>query len=79
MDIQSELSSVFQTVFDREDLQVYDAMTANDVDGWDSVSHISLVISIEEHFKVRLTTSEVSALKNVGDMMGLIKKKLGHA
>ena len=51
-------------------------MTAADVDGWDSITHISLVISIEDHFKIRLSTAEVAGLKNVGEMLGLLKNKL---
>ena len=48
---------------------------AEDVDGWDSLTHIRLVVSIEKNLKIRFTASEISSLENVGDLISLIEKK----
>lgn len=76
--IQKELTEVFQMVFDQPELVLSDSTTAKDVNGWDSITHISLVVAIEEHFNVRLSTSEVMRLKNVGEMVALLHKKTGR-
>ncbi len=51
-------------------------MTAADVENWDSLTHINLIVGIERQFKVRFTTAEVSSLKEVGDLRTLIQQKL---
>lgn len=76
MDVMHELNQVFKDVFDRPELVIHENTTASDVAGWDSIQHISLVIAVEEHFNVRLSTADVTKLKNVGDMIQLIKGKL---
>jgi acyl carrier protein len=50
-------------------------MTAADVDGWDSLSHIDLIVAVEKRFRIRLTTGEVRGLNNVGDFIALISRK----
>ena len=76
-EITRSLTEVFRDVFDNDTLVIGDATTARDVDGWDSLHHINLVVAVEKHFKVKLTTREVNGLNNVGDMISLIEKKLG--
>lgn len=76
MNIRNELNQVFKNVFDHPSIEIYDAMTANDLEGWDSLAHITLMIAIEDHFKVELTTPEVSDLKNVGEMIQLLSRKI---
>ena len=73
--IFEQLNSVFQDVFDDDDLIVEAATTAQDVDGWNSLAHIRLVVSIEKAFKLRFSAAEISSLKNVGDMATLILRK----
>jgi len=53
-------------------------MTANDVENWDSLTHIDLIVAIEKEFRVRFTTAEVSGLKNVGELESLVEKKVGR-
>jgi acyl carrier protein len=69
------LTEIFRDVFDDESLVLTDAMTANDVEGWDSLSHINLIVAIEKAFKIRFTTAEVTNLKNVGELSALIQRK----
>ena len=73
--IFEQLNSVFQDVFDDDDLVVEGTTTAQDVDGWNSLAHIRLVVSIEKAFKLRFSAAEISSLKNVGDMASLILRK----
>jgi acyl carrier protein len=73
--VKQTLDAVFQDVFDDSSLEVRDDMTAADIEGWDSLSHINLIVAVEKKFQVRLTTAEVRGLNNVGDFMALIVKK----
>lgn len=76
MDIKTELTRIFQEVFDDETLEIRPEMTADDVDGWDSLSHVNLVVAVERSFKIRFGFGETHILKNVGDLLALIEKKL---
>ena len=73
--LQQRLTSTFQKVFHDPSLEISRSMTANDVEDWDSLTHINLIVAIEREFKVKFTTGEVSALKNVGDLMDVIARK----
>ena len=73
--ILEQLNLVFQDVFDAEDLSVKVETTAKDVDGWNSLAHIRLMVSIEKKFKCRFSAAEISGLKNVGEMVSLIARK----
>jgi acyl carrier protein len=74
--VTSKLTSVFQDVFDDPALHIRRDMTAADVDGWDSLKHLRLILSIEREFKIRLPSTKVTGLKNVGDMIDLIRSYL---
>lgn len=75
-DIRSRLNIVFQDVFDDPGIQVRDDMTAEDIEGWDSVAHITLILSVEEAFGVRLNAAEIGKLSNVGAMIDLLHRML---
>lgn len=74
--LHEKLERVFRSVFDREDLTVSDATTADDVEGWDSLAQINLIVGAEGVFGVRFQTAEIKALKNVGHFKRLIADKL---
>ena len=74
-EITDRLNQVFQEVFDNDELQIFDEMTAKDVEEWDSVEHISLVIATEQEFGFRLNAAEVVHLANVGDMIDLLMER----
>jgi acyl carrier protein len=63
-------------VFDDDSVTATENMTADDVEGWDSLSHIRLMVSIERHFKIKFTNAEVAKLLNVGDLKKAIEAKL---
>lgn len=73
-----ELNKIFQRVFDDEDISITPESTSNDIEGWDSLSHVNLVVSIEKHFKIRFRSSEIIKWKNVGQMYDSIVEKLGE-
>ena len=75
-EIRARLNETFRDVFDDPTLEINPEMTAADVEEWDSLSHISLIVAVEKAFGVRFTTGEVQALKNVGDFSALIGSKV---
>lgn len=75
MDALEKLQDVFRTVFDDDSIVIQRATTAQDLEAWDSVQHVSLMLEAESVFGVRFTTSEMAYLKNVGDWVVLIEKK----
>lgn len=72
------LTPIFRDVLDNDDLVIAPATTAADVDGWDSLAHIRLVVSIEKALGMRFTADEVASLQNVGDLASLVLKKQGN-
>jgi acyl carrier protein len=74
-EIYEKLTPVFRDVFDDESLTPIAAMSADDVEDWDSLSHIRLVVAIEKAFSIRFSTAELGNLKTVADLVGLIAAK----
>lgn len=77
MEDLKKLQEIFRDVFDEKDLEITAETTAKDIEEWDSFAQISLIVDIEKEFSVKFNLEEVSELKNVGDMLELIKKKRG--
>jgi acyl carrier protein len=77
--ILTRLTSIFREVFDDDDLVLKPELTANDVDGWDSLAHIRLILSVQKAFGVKFSAVEMSRLKNVGDLVALTKRKQAPA
>lgn len=74
--IYARLAEIFQDVFDESSIQVTPDLSAKDVDGWDSLTHIRLILTIEKAFKIKFSTSEIGKLENVGDLVAVIKAKV---
>ena len=74
--ICKELDEVFKDVFDDEDIHVNENTTADDIEDWDSLEHINLVVAIENTFNMKFKMSEVTSMKNVGEMADLILERL---
>ena len=78
-DTRDHVQEVFREVFDDNSLSLRDDMTAVDVDGWDSLVHLNLIIAIEKAFAIRFATAEISRLnsagQNVGSLVGIVKRK----
>ncbi len=76
MDTLERVTPIFHQVFEDDSIVIKRDTTADDVDAWDSLSHINLVIAIEMAFNIRFALGELQALKNVGEMCDLIDKKV---
>ena len=74
-DVMFRLTNVFREQFEDETLNLSRTTTAQDVQGWDSLMHINMIAAIEREFKIRFTTREITALRNVGDLLDLIAGK----
>ena len=70
------LASIFREVFDDDEIEMDEALTADDVEAWDSLSNIRMIVAVEEDFDVRFSTAEFSRLKNVGEFVDLILQKV---
>ncbi|NQT40869.1 MAG: acyl carrier protein [Planctomycetes bacterium] len=71
-----QLNDVFQEVFDDDELLTTRATTAADVEDWDSLMHVTLIVNVEKEFGVRFLSSEVAGLKSVGELVDLIDSKV---
>jgi len=78
-DTKSELQDIFRNVFADDELNLTDSTSADDIEGWDSMMMINLMIAIEKKFKIRFAAAEIANLKgegqNIGTMVALIEKK----
>jgi acyl carrier protein len=77
MAITEKLTQVFREVFDDDTLVLTDKMTADDVDAWDSLSHVNLMIAIEIAFGIEFKQNEIQSFANVGELRQSIEEKLG--
>lgn len=75
-EILNRLQPIFQDVFDDEDIVVTDETNAEQIEDWDSLSHIRLVVAIEKEFDIKFAFGDLNDLKNVGEMIDLIIDKL---
>ena len=78
-EILDELSTVFRDVFDDETIALRPETTAEDIDGWDSQAHVTLVVATEMHFGIKFRTAELESLRNVGDFAQLIQARLASS
>ena len=74
-DIINRLNTIFREVFEDGSIQVTQEMTANDVEKWDSLSHLAMVIAVEKEFRIKFKLKELVSMKNVGDLINTIVSK----
>jgi acyl carrier protein len=75
-EILETLKALMIDVFDLDDVAVTEQTTAEDIEEWDSLSHVRLMVAIERKFGFRFTNSEIEALSNVGDLVKIIESKV---
>lgn len=70
------LNEIFREVFDDDQINVNDSTTADDIEDWDSLEHINLIVAIEKKYKIKFNMGEVNSFKNVGEMVDRIIERL---
>jgi acyl carrier protein len=74
--ILSDVNKIFIDVLDEGDIVLKDETVAGDIEGWDSLNHIQLIVAIEKHFNIRFSAAEIQSWENVGHVCEAIKQKL---
>lgn len=77
MTVEEKLARILRDVMDDELLEVTDDLTASQVEGWDSLSHVTLMFSIEQEFGIQFMGEEFASLGNVGELRRLVEDKMG--
>lgn len=75
-DIYDKLNDIFVDVLDLDEVELTDSTTADDIEEWDSLSHVQLVVAIEKAFGIKFTALEIMKWKNVGELVDSIAQKL---
>jgi acyl carrier protein len=75
-EIYKQLTEIFRDLFDDDTIVLTRETTAGDIDGWDSMMHVNVVLAVEMRFKTKFKTSEVESLHNVGHLANLVEAKL---
>ena len=73
--IIDQVTEIFRDILEGEELKLNDETTAGDVEGWDSLTHIQLVVALEKKFKIRFNSKEIQSWENVGEMINSIQQK----
>ena len=73
--IYDRLNKLFRDFFDDEDIEIDADTTADDIDDWDSLEHITLIAAVEREFRMKFKMGEISSMKNVGEMAAIIAER----
>ena len=71
-EVFERLAEVFRDVFDDEEIELTDSTTSDDIEDWDSLEHVNLIIAVEQEFGIKFTMGEVTGMKNVGALVDII-------
>lgn len=74
-EIHNKVNEIFKSLFKNSDLEIKREYTADNVDGWDSITHLDLIVSVEKEFNIEINGFDVMGLRNVGDLIDLIERK----
>ena len=77
-EVLEKLTEIFRTNFDDDEIDLTDETSSSDIEDWDSLEQINLVVAIQDAFDVKFNIDEVNAMKNVGEMVGYIIEKMGE-
>ena len=76
-EVFERLNNVFRDIFDDDSIVVTEETTSNDIEDWDSLEHIKLVVAVEQEFGIKFNMNEVTTMKNVGEMVDIILSRIG--
>ena len=74
--IKGKISNVLVSILEHNNFELHDELTAKDVDGWDSLSHMMIITKIEEEFNIRFKLRDLNKLKNLGSLVSVIQAKI---
>ena len=77
-EILAKVTEIFHDVFDDDSIVITNETTADDIEDWDSLSHISLISEVENAFGIRFSMKDVTGMKNVGEMLDILEKHMGE-
>ncbi len=77
-EIYKRLSEIFRETFRRNDIQLRPDLSAKDVEGWNSITHVLIIVGVEQRFGIQLSTREIDGLQCVGDLARIIAEKLSE-
>lgn len=75
-EIYEQLNEIFRDVFDDDDIELTADTTAEDIDGWDSLANINIVVSVENEFNIKFEMNEITEMKSVGEMVKVIMERI---
>ena len=78
-EVLAQVQDIFRDHLEDDSIELTDVTTANDVEGWDSLSHLQLIVAMESHFKITFSSKEILSWKNVGEMLDCIMRRLANA
>lgn len=76
MKIMNELQDIFRDIFDDDELVISNETTSDDIEDWDSLTHMQLIVQIEKKYNITFTTAEIKKAANVGEFISIIEEKL---
>ncbi len=76
-EVYQKLKVIFRNNFDDESIELSDGTSAEDIEDWDSLEQINLIVAIQDEFKIKFNIEEVNSMKDVGEMVNYILKKIG--
>lgn len=76
-ELLSKLTSIFRDIMDNEEINLTDATTADDIEDWDSLTNIQLIVAIEKEFGIRIKSGQIQSWSNVGEMVDDLLKDIG--
>lgn len=76
MNIFDDLQEIFRDIFDDDELELTPETNADDIDDWDSLTHMQLIVQIEKKYNIKFSTAEIKKAANVGEFVEIIKEKL---
>jgi acyl carrier protein len=77
--ILDTLTTIYRQIFDDDSIVLTPSTVAGDIPEWDSMNHVSIIVATEGRFGIKFLTAEIEELRNVGDFVTLIRRKLGAA
>jgi acyl carrier protein len=75
MEIDRRITEIFRDIFENDALELAPSTSAEDVEGWDSIAHISLIFALEEEFGVQFSSRELESMRNVGDLQTIVSAR----